>query len=400
MKTIFIALYNPHRLVKIRPERAGFSSKQSKYLEANKKGYSMKRHGYIFDKVCEIKNIKQAIMKSSLGKRKQKRVKHVLDHIDTYALKIQKMLVDKTYIASDYIIKIIQDGANKKERTICKPRFYPDQIIHWALMLQLQPIIMKGMYEYNCGSVPHRGTSFGQKTLRKWLDTDIRNTKYCLKMDISKFYPSVDNQLLKLMFRKKIKDSDCLWLIDTIIESAEGLPIGNYTSQWFSNFFLQELDHLIKERLGVKYYVRYVDDLVLLGPNKKKLHKVRVAVEQYLNSINLNLKDNWQVFKVNSRDIDFLGFRFYRNKTTLRKRNALRIKRRINKISRKGYLNEKDSFAIISYWGWIKRSDSFSFYNKYVKPFVGIKLAKKVVSVNAKIRLNGGRPIVIKLGAT
>lgn len=330
-------------------------------------------------------------MKSSLGKRDQKRVKNIILNIDLYAKKVQKLLIDKTYSPSEYDVKLIYDGSNKKERTIYKPRYFPDQIIHWALMLQLQPIIMKGMYAYSCGSVPGRGTSYGQKALRKWLDKDYKNTKYCLKMDISKFYPSVDNRLLKRLFRNKIKDKNCLWLIDSIIESNQGLPIGNYTSQWFSNFFLQELDHLIKEKLGVKYYLRYVDDLVLLGTNKKKLHKVRLVVSKYLQTLNLRLKDNWQVFKVNSRDIDFLGFRFFRDKTILRKRNALRIRRRIKKIYRKGFLNYRDACAIISYWGWIKRSDSYNFYHKRVKVFIDINTAKKVVSKHAKIRNGCGR---------
>ena len=136
-------------------------------------------------------------------------------------------------------------------------------------------------------------------------------------MDISKFYPSIDNEILKQMLRRKIKDEDCLYLIDSIIDSNAGLPIGNYTSQWFSNFFLQGLDHYIKEKLGVKYYVRYVDDLILLGGNKKKLHATRKAISEYLNNIGLRLKDDWQVFKVNNRAIDFLGFRFFRKKTIL-----------------------------------------------------------------------------------
>ncbi len=323
-------------------------------------------------------------MKSSIGKRSQTRVKKIIDSIDEYAIKIQRLLANKTYKPSPYIIKIIQDGASKKTRTIHKPKYFPDQIIHWALMLQIQSVIMRGMYPYSCGSVPGRGTSYGQNTLRRWLDTDYKNTKYCLKMDVSKFYPSVDNDILKEMFRHKIKDKDCLWLIDSIIDSSQGLPIGNYTSQWFANFFLQGLDHYIKEKLGVKYYIRYVDDLVLLGSNKKKLHKVRRSISDYLSSINLSLKDDWQVFKVNSRAIDFLGFRFYRDKTILRKRNALRIRRRMRKIQKKDALTPRDACAVISYWGWIKRSDSYNFYHKYVKPIVSVGYAKKVVSSNAK----------------
>lgn len=357
----------------------------------------MKREGYIFEKIYNLNNIINAIWKASDKKRNQRRVKMILDNDLFYAKQIQELLKNKNYFPSTPVIKTINDGTSKKTRTIYKPSFYPDQIIHWALMLQIEPIIMRGMYQYSCGSVPNRGTSYGQKAIRNWLDTDKRNTKYCLEMDVKKFYPSIDNELLKGMFRNKIKDKNCLWLIDTIIDSNKGQPIGYFTSQWFANFFLEGLDHYIKEKLGVKYYIRYVDDLVLMGANKKKLHRTRVHVEKYLNSINLELKDNWQVFKVSNRDIDFLGLRFYRDRTTLRKRNALRIKRRMKKIERKGYLNDKDASAIISYWGWIKRSDSFRFYHKHIKPIASIKLAKKVVSINAKLRTNQEKPVRIIL---
>ncbi len=355
----------------------------------------MKRVGNIYNQVWSLDNIKKAILKSSLGKRRQKRVAEILERIDYYAIEIQHLLKNRKYVPSPYIIKTIQDGANKKTRTIHKPRYYPDQIIHWALMLQIEPILMRGMYEFSCGSVPGRGTAYGQKTLRKWLDNDRKNTKYCLKLDISKFYPSVDNEILKQMFRRKIKDEDCLWLIDTIIDSNPGLPIGNYTSQWFSNFFLEGIDHYIKEQLHIKYYVRYVDDLVLLGPNKKKLHKARIAIAEYLEGIGLALKGNWQVSRVNSRAIDFLGFRFFRDKTILRKRNALRIRRRFKKISQKAKLSFRDACAAISYWGWIVRSDSYNFYQS-IKDLVSLNAARKVVSGHAKThsvcRNTGFRP--------
>jgi RNA-directed DNA polymerase len=352
----------------------------------------VKRVGYLYPAICDIENIKKAIMKSSLGKRHQRRVKDIIENIDYYSAQIQRMLLEKTYIPSPYIVITLRDGATQKVRTIHKPKYYPDQIIHWALMLQLEPIIMRGMYQHNCGSVPGRGTSYGQKILRRWLDNDRRGTKYCLKLDIKKFYPSVNNDILMQMFQRKIKDIDTLRLINAIIDSEQGLPIGNYTSQWFSNFYLQTLDHWIKEYMGIKYYVRYVDDLVLLGGNKKHLHKVKRAMDEYLKIIDLKIKDNWQVFRVDKRPIDFLGFKFYRNKTLLRKQNALRIKRRMKKIRKKKYLNYLDACAIISYWGWIKRSDS---YNLYLQNFVGqasVNLARKVVSAHGKIRLfNQGR---------
>lgn len=325
-------------------------------------------------------------MQSSKGKRDQRRVKAILDNADEYAEKIRNMLLTYRYHPSPYIKKVIKDGASKKERVIFKPNYYPDQIIHWALILQIQPIIMKGMYQYCCGSIPNRGTSHGQNALRKWLNNDYKGTKYCLKLDVHKFYPSIDTIILKEMFRKKIKDNRCIWLIDTIIDSAEGLPIGNYTSQWFSNFFLEGMDHFIKEELQAKYYIRYVDDFVILGGNKRKLHRELDKIKEYLKSINLEVKGDWQVFKVNSRPIDFLGLKFYRSKTILRKRTALRITRRLRKISKKASLNYQDACAVISYWGWIKRSDSYNFYHKNVKPIVTVSEAKKVVRDYAKAR--------------
>jgi hypothetical protein len=205
-------------------------------------------------------------------------------------------------------------------------------------------------------------------------------------MDISKFYPSIDINILKEMLRNKIKDQNCLWLLEQIIDSnSQGLPIGNYTSQWLSNFFLQGLDHFIKEKLGAKYYLRYVDDLVILGSNKRKLHQIRKDIEEFLATLRLKLKNDWQVSLVTSRAIDFLGLRFFRDRTILRKRNALRIRRRIEKIHRKPQLTYRDACAVVSYWGWIKRSDSFNFYNRYIKPKVNLQSAKGVISNHAKL---------------
>jgi len=347
----------------------------------------MKRTGYIFEKICEIGNVEEAIRRSSVGKRDKEYVRRILARPDYYAGKIRKVLIERSYVPSPYTIKTIQDRSSNKERTIYKPRYYPDQIIHWALMLQLHDVIMRGMYDYTCGSVPGRGTSYGQRALRRWLDRDYKGTKYCLKMDASKFYQSVDHEILKAMLRTRIKDPGCLWLLDAIIDSGpQGLPIGNYTSQWLSNFFLQDLDHLIKERFGAKYYMRYVDDMVILGSNKRKLHQIRKSVSEYLEAVHLSLKPDWQVFLVTKRAIDFLGLRFFRDKTILRKRNALRIRRRIKKISRKDAMSRQDACAIVSYWGWIKRSNSYRFYNKYFKPATSIRFAKGMVSYYGGLR--------------
>ena len=154
---------------------------------------------------------------------------------------------------------------------------------------------------------------------------------------------------------------------------------GNYTSQWFANFYLQDLDHYIKEDLKVPYYIRYMDDMVLFHRNKKELHKVRVKIEEFLKNEDLRLKENWQLFKTDSRPIDFLGYKFYRGYTTIRKSNCLRIRRRVKKIIKKPVLLPKDAAAILSYTGWLKHSNSYKFNKKYIEPYISLDKCKEVV---------------------
>ena len=154
---------------------------------------------------------------------------------------------------------------------------------------------------------------------------------------------------------------------------------GNFTSQWFANFNLQDLDHYIKEELKVKYYIRYMDDMVLFHRNKKELHKIRIAVDEFLHKEGLKIKENWQLFKTDSRPLDFLGYRFYRGHTTLRRSNCLRIRRRIKKIYKKGKINVTDAGAVLSYNGWLKHSNSYNFTKKYINPYISINKCKEVI---------------------
>lgn len=157
---------------------------------------------------------------------------------------------------------------------------------------------------------------------------------------------------------------------------------GNFTSQWFANFNLQDLDHYIKEQLKVKYYLRYMDDMVLFHRNKKELHKIRLEIDKYLNQESLKIKENWQLFKIDSRPLDFMGFRFYRGYTTLRRNIFLRMKRRIKKIYKKGKITPTDAGAVISYYGWIKHSNSYTINKKYITNYIKIQECKKVIKEN------------------
>jgi len=347
----------------------------------------IKRKGNLYVLITDIENIKKAILNASKKKHKRKQVQQILSNIDHYAHEIQKMLISKSYVPSPYIEVIRKDGAAGKERLIAKPKFYPDQCIHWSVMQILAPEFLKGMYYHNSGSIPKRGPHYAKKYVDRWIKRDPKHTKYALQIDVAKFYPSIDHDILKEMLRKKFKDPDVLWLLESIIDSTDsGLPIGNYTSQWFANFYLQRLDHKIKQKYKVKYYSRYMDDCLMFGSNKKKLHLIRKGIEDELRRIGLRLKINWQVYKVNCRAPDYVGFRFYRDKIILRKRNARRIRRRARKVFKKLLYNYKDSCAMVSYMGWLKHSNSINFYRKNIEPFINIDSMKEVIRNESKKR--------------
>ena len=170
----------------------------------------MKREGYLYKKVCDLDNIFRAIENAAKGKKHRRVVRNVMEHKQEAAEAIRDMLVTKQYRPRPYRKFVIKDGATQKERTIFCPAFYPDQIIHWALIQVTQTVLQRGMYVFCCGSIPGRGIGYGKRYIERWMRRDRKNTKYCLKMDIKKYYPSINQDVLKAAFRRKIKDADVL----------------------------------------------------------------------------------------------------------------------------------------------------------------------------------------------
>lgn len=343
----------------------------------------MKRYGNLYSQISNIDNIKKAIICASKEKQHRISVIKVLDNIDRHAQIIQDMLVNKTFSPSPYKEMKIYDGARKKERIIKKPKFFPDQCVHWSLMLVVEPLFEKRMYKWSCFSIKGRGIHYAKNYVKGALK-DKKNTKYAYQLDIKKFYPSIDNELLKLKLRKMFKDEDVLWLFDTIIDSDRGLPIGNYTSQWLANYYLQDFDMFVKHDLKLPYYVRYADDVLMFSSNKKYLHKCRKSVEKFIHQEKLAIKPNWQVFKVDSRPIDFIGFQFFRDHIILRDNLYLRIKRRAKRIGKRKCLSIKDAHSMTSYWGYIVNSNSHKFYYDEIKPYCDINKCKEKISNETK----------------
>jgi hypothetical protein len=190
---------------------------------------------------------------------------------------------------------------------------------------------------------------------------------YCLKMDIRKFYPSIDHDILYEIVHRKIKCPDTLWLLEDIIYSIPGgknVPIGNYTSQWLGNLYMNELDQFLKHEMKIRQYIRYCDDFILLHQDKRYLRTVAEKIETFLaERLDLKLSKN-DIFPVR-QGIDFLGYRHFPDHILVRKSTAKRIKRRMQELPRQLARGEitSDQYrsSIASTEGWLLWANSHNF---------------------------------------
>ena len=316
----------------------------------------MKRIGNIYNRIHDIENLRLADKQAQKGKSKTREViKHNLNQ-ESNLLTIQKMLEDKTFQTSEYTTFLIHEP---KTRTVFKLPYFPDRIVQHAIVNIAKPVFLSHFTNDTYSCIEGKGVHAAARNLRAIL-RDLDGTTFCLKLDIQKFYPSVNHGILKSLLRRKFKDNDFLKLVDDIIDSAPGLPIGNYLSQYLANYYLSFFDHWVKEILGVKYYFRYADDIVILSDNKEHLHSLLAEIHQYLlGKLDLIVKSNYQVFPVAARGIDFLGYKFFHTHTLLRKSIKKRFARMVSRSS-----NQK---SIAAYWGWAKHCNSRHFIKKLSK---------------------------------
>lgn len=294
----------------------------------------MKRIGYLYEKVYNMENLKLAHKNARKGKGWYTEVCMVDKNPEKYLVALQEQLINQTYDTSKYIIFEKQEG--NKLREIYKLPYFPDRICQWALLQVIEPILTKQLVRDTYSAIPGRGIHLALERIIKEIKSDPIGTQYCLKLDVKKYYPNINHAILKSIYRKIFKDEKLLWLIDEIIDSTEGdkgIPIGNYMSQWSGNLYLSPFDHWMKEEMGIKYYYRYMDDIVVLHESKEFLHELKSEIDEYLKEyLDLEIKDNWQVFPTAIRGIDFLGYRVFPDYVLLRKRTLKNIKNRVKQI--------------------------------------------------------------------
>ena len=270
----------------------------------------MKRIGNLYEKIISLDNLRLADEKARRGKLRSYGVLLHDKNREANILALHETLKNRTFKNSEYSTFTIYEP---KERIIFRLPYYPDRILHHAIMNILEPIWVSVFTKDTYSCIKGRGIHGAMRNVKRAIK-DRENARYCLKIDIRKFYPSIDHDVLKAIIRRKIKCKDTLALLDTIIDSTDGVPIGNYLSQYFANLMLAYFDHWIKE--------------------EKRADK-------------------------HGRGLDFVGFVFYHNQTLMRKsikQNFCRMAARLNKklnISARDYKQR-----LCSWYGWAKVSNS------------------------------------------
>jgi retron-type reverse transcriptase len=302
-------------------------------------------------------------------------------------MEIESELKNKTYQVGDYREFYIFEP---KQRLIMALPF-KDRVVQWAVYQVLNPIIEKTYISHSYGCIVGRGTHKAVEKLHYWLHQVDRKTQkyYYLKLDISKYFYRVDHEVLLEILGKKFKDPDLMWLLKSIIKHPntnfglplgtnpdevedrlpdKGMPIGNLTSQMFANLYLNELDQYVKRQMRVHYYVRYMDDVIILSDDKKQLHQYKETIEEFLESkLKLHLNRKTAIRPI-SLGIEFVGYRLWPTHIKIRKSTVLKMRNRLKYVQKqysKGNFDfDRVNATVQSYMGLLQHCNSYSLKKK------------------------------------
>ena len=391
-----------------------------------KKGNIVKKAKGLWQKALRTENSVKAVVDGTKYKRGDRAVQKLLyddemveQHPNLYHL------IDKNK-AVGYVTPLIENlrnhtwkhGRPKYRRQFCKNKasnggkwrdlYIPqldDHIIAHIIMEPCKEVFMRGMHPFCCGSVPGRGIKTIVKQVDHWMKDD-KECRYFVKLDIVHFFDNINGDILMQKLRDKIKDPDILWGHQQIIESAPlACPVGYFTSPWYANLYLEKLDwhivqDLFKERRGkripyVRHYLRYMDDMLLIGTSKSDLEKAVKEIKRYLwDELGLEIKPTWEIKAIGKHEYvdgkwklkkgtywcDMGGYKFCKDATVMRDRIYLSAKHTSRRIFREERYTIYRCQSINAKIGWAKHADSYQFIQNEIKPYVNIKLTRRIIS--------------------
>ena len=333
----------------------------------------MKTYKGIYKKIYSYNNLYIAYRKARKGKTKKLYVKEFEKDLDRNLIDLQSELMNLTYSPRPLDNFILKDP---KTRKISRSHFR-DRVIHHAIINIIGAIFEKIFIHDSCANQIGKGNLFSIKrfeSFRRKVTNNFSSKAFCLKADVKHYFQEVDHEILLKIIKNKIKDKKVIWLIRKILkknaggEKTKGMPLGNLTSQFFANVYLNELDYFVKHELKTKYYIRYVDDFVILHKNREQLNKWKEEIERFLaEKLNLELHPQKSKVVSLSTGVDFVGFRNFYHFRLLRKRNLRNMLKKIDAYKENLVCREK---MMEIFQGW----------NAYAKWANTYKLRKSILS--------------------
>ena len=345
----------------------------------------MKTLKNVFEQVVDYDNLYRAYLNARLCKRYRYEVLNFSSHLEDNLVKLQKELIDRTYTLGKYREFYIYEP--KKRLIMAQP--FKDRVVQWAIYQVLNPVFAQGYITDSYACIKERGTHKAVKRLHYWLRQVGKKPEkyYFLKLDISKYFYRIDHDVLMGILKRKIRDDDMIFLLDKIVNSSEtnfglppgkspgevkrsdrvsekGMPVGNLSSQMFANLYLNELDQYCKRTLGIHFYVRYMDDVIILHQDKDQLHEWKRIIDTFLKEkLQLDLNEKTCIRPI-TLGVEFCGYKIWNTHIKLRKSTALKMKRNLKKLQKEYAAGEvtveEAKQTISSYLGILKHCDSYS----------------------------------------
>ena len=331
----------------------------------------------IYPEVYNLSNLILAWRRARKGKTRKDYIIDFEQNLGENLRKLKFELMSQTYQPISLVTFILRDP---KTRKISKSDFR-DRIVHHILVKVIEPIFDKSFIYDSCANRKNKGNLFALKRFdlfKRKVTNNLKSEAFCFKADIKHYFPEVNHEILMNIIKRKIKDEKIIWLIEKILKNGArgeltriGMPLGNLTSQFFANVYLNELDYFVKHILKVKYYIRYVDDFVILHSSLKQLEIWKFKINIFLKEkLRLELHSEKSKIISLSRGIDFVGFRNFYYFRILRKRNIKSILDKIKKYNQGLLSYEK---MLESFQGWdayAKWADSFRLRKEFTKKLI------------------------------
>ncbi len=328
----------------------------------------MKTYKHLFEKFCSWENLEDAYLKARKRKSNNPKVQDFEEHWQLHLCSIMRELRSRIYKPEPLQKFVLRDP---KTRVICVSQFR-DRIVHHALVNILQPIFQPRFIHDSYASQKGKGTLPALKRFETFILKVSKNGRtvhgarnsntvegFVLKADVKHYFDTVDHGILLNLIQKRVNDEEVLWLVKVLLDNYNsgtmgmGMPLGNWTSQFFANIHLNELDQFVKHALKAKYYLRYVDDFVILHHQKVKLEKYKDRIQDFLQILHLELHPTKCKIIPFGNGVSWLGFRVFFHYKTVRARNLRKIKARLTYLLdeyEQGSIDAETIFDILQGW--------------------------------------------------